>query len=426
MPNRINFATFGSEFIRQVLTPLRLQEQLTKAMPSQISGSAPLTDIGVGTAEYTASIRPLSVHPGSRLGTFQVFIPIHFDLTLKAIASKNFQIQALVNFWLITETYDRVVVFINYAATSADQVQLTSLSDVSGIIDSKIWEQVQAQMRPLIAEQINNQLRDSYDDRMIDILKLMGNAQATHHLECANFVSQFTDFSADLKSADEEPAGHYAAHRELNDSLDTIETPSDLSGTEQLSSLNLDSQAAAYTAAQPISYELFGRNFFGYIVTPQLLKTEIDNAIRNQSFKRVVKSDIHLGIATASIVPCKTAFQNMTDDALELRAWIDIHINVQAYIGHVWLEAWLLKVTVPLGFIGCAYDNPLTVFLAAYELRPEYLTIQSTQQTNTGIAWSTVESEVRKAITEELNKAVKDSHDLRKRHILKEVDNAIG
>jgi len=188
-PQKVDFATFGREFVRLVLTPKLFAKKIGEVLPPSISGESPAInwgDLGVGKVTYSANGLQALVGPGQQLGQYIVQLKFRITINVKLGISKQYVIDVTAPFLLFVKTYHPVIIFINYAEVQGHQLQLNCLSSHTDAIDQQIYPKVEQQLRELVPKQINQQLAGSYNSRVIDVTKM----QARSSMELLNALAE--------------------------------------------------------------------------------------------------------------------------------------------------------------------------------------------------------------------------------------------
>lgn len=370
-PQKVDFGAFGREFVRLVLTPRLFAKKISEVLPPSISGESPAVnwgDLGVGKVTYAASGMQALVGPGQQLGQYIVHLKFRITINVKLGISKQYVIDVTAPFLLNVMTYHPVVIFINYAEVQGQQLVLNCVSSHTDAVDQQIYPKVEQQLRELVPKQINQQLANSYNSRIIDVTKM----QAGTSMALLNA----------LADGDWEQEAHVQSK-----------------------------------AAVQISYEKFGHNFMQYVITPAMLSKEISAAIwssQHGSNKLDFDGNIeghhvmYAGHVTCSPVTLVQSAQDHLRFQFEVYAHLDFKVDVPG--GR---ESWLFDLTAPVQFDAETWaGTEALLFFKMYRVDPGNVIFRNKQISLTGIAWhcGDLGNRVPKEVAGKLNTAFDDAY----------------
>jgi hypothetical protein len=366
----IDFSTFGREFIHLVLTPRLFAQKLKASLPPSISGETSAVNFGDfsgGKVSYTATNFQAAIGAGGQLGQYNVNLSFRITITVKLVLSRQYVIDINVPFGLFVQAYEPVVLFINYTQVQAQQMLVNCVSSHTDAIDQQIYPKVEAQLRELVPQQVNQQLANSYNSRVIDIVKLMQQANMS-----------LLDAVAD-------------------------------------ESVALELQAAQNRATQ-VSYEQFGFHFMNRIITQELLQKQISRAIlTSQNGSNMLHFDgdaegfhIRYGghVSSAPVV-----LVERTDAYLRFNFAIKIHLNFSIDLP-AGTESWIFDITVPVVMDAeCWVGTDAYLYFRMYPVDAANIDLQSQQTSATGLAWACghIDQKAKTKVAETINAGLKSS-----------------
>lgn len=418
MAQKITYNDFGLAFIKEGITPMIIQKSLNKAIqPRRMSGSM---DQSGAKVSYTAIINDASVAYTAQIGVYNVNIPIEITVEVKvALVTTHYHLNAYVPFTLMAETYAPLVIFINYVPVQESSINVTG----SGGSLDPIYKQVMKAIPGVLATEVNKALANSYNSRVIDILKSINASMSATPLrfpaeekQAPSSVNLDENFTIDFKNIfDNAPAELF----EINNKDEVLFATPVFSNSEEVASTF--SGPLNSRGAQRLTYQQFGLEFLRLVVHPQMVLREINKSIAQQNIKSDLQNmDGHTVAYRAVLNPATITANAFGVFTVTLSLSIQLHVA----IGGVWNEAWSIEAQVPFGLQVVPYSNPLLIFLAVDPVNIQNIRILSKQQSWTGFAWGEVEKKLYPSLQNEVNKALAASNKDRTINIVERIAQA--
>lgn len=204
----ITFAEFGQRFMEQAFGPDVIKQAMDVVVPKEqrISTGGP-SPVEVVAQIALGDVLPSPTEVPSQELRYEVPVAVRMSLSVGLLlAQEQYEAAASTRLRLVIRTYMPLMVYVEVEPLSADEIAVATegqgnwldLVKRVGVLDTVIRQQ--------LASAINEQLEANQSERMIDMIKTMGEMMPQMFDQMAQQASQAQSEQADALSPDERAA----------------------------------------------------------------------------------------------------------------------------------------------------------------------------------------------------------------------------